>query len=283
MFQNSIKRNFDAVSDMAGASFSNYDPDNSSNFEDQMFNTFDFTGSRLMGAGTAVKATGSTPRRSQQPATFNLKIKCDNGGGTVADHAFELFNYQNTIANYTNNSTNPNLVPLGGARNNQVRDQAGTGIAQLFAYGALGVDPGNASKDMVYWSDIGDLVYNYNVATSDTLVISCKEIPYRSLFTYMGQYSMHVNKMRITYGQDVQISQDFVLTYKNFLGTVKNSTISPSTYKTPTQFQNLIVDLPTPFSINSERGMQSTLLGGATSVSYMNITFFVDKYTVPVL
>jgi hypothetical protein len=283
MFQNSIRKNFDAVSDMSGAAFSTYDPPASSeaNFESDLFEAMNFT--QIGAPGTAIKSGGQRAQRIKPGATFNIKVQSFNGAGTVVDHNFEMFNAQNSITNFENNETNFGLIPLGGARNNQLRDQTGAGVAQLFGYAAILVAPGVPNKDAVYWSSTGDLVYNYNNGNSDTLVVSCKEIPYRSLFIYMGQYSMHVGRMRITYGQVAQVEQDLTLTYKNFLGRKSQNPISPSQFKTPTQFQNLIVDVPTPFSINSERGIQSTLLGGSTTVSYMNITFFIDKYSVPVL
>jgi hypothetical protein len=263
-----------AIDEMSAAAFNGYE--GSENYEDQFDNDL-FDGFDLRKAGTAVKQSPGARVPKQVPATFNVTI---NGTGNAASHVFELFNFQNSIEKFYNGATNPTLIPLGAARNNQVRNDAGTGIAQLYAYGGILVNPlGTGVQDGVYFNQAGDLVYNYNVATSDNVTISCKEIPYRSLMTYMGQYAMHVNKMRINYSIAAQITEDFTLTYKNFLGTVKNSSISPQQFFTPTQFQSLLVDVPTPFSITSERGMQMTLLAN----SKMSITFFVDKYTVPVL
>lgn len=262
-----------ATDDLSQIAFSGYEGNDYDN--DNAYDGFSIGHKKT--SGTAVRNAPGSAAPRQVPATFNVTI---NGAGNAASHVFELFNFQNSIEKFFNGATNPTVHPLGAARNNQVRNSAGTGIAQLYAYGAILVDPiGTGVQDGVYFNEVGDLVYNFNVGSNDNITISCKEIPYRSLVTYMGQYAMHVNKMRINYTVATQIQQDFTLTYKNFLGTVRNSSISPQQFFTPTQFQSLLVDVPTPFSITSERGMQMTLL----PASQVSITFFVDKYTVPVL
>lgn len=261
----------DAISDMANAAFEGYEGAGQADpFDNDLYNGFDKP-------GTGVKTAPGFKAPRVVPATFNITVE---GRGNAQAHVFELFNGQNSIEKFANTATNPTIVPLGAARNNQVRNDAGTGIAQLYAYGAILVNPlGTGIQDGVYFDATGNLVYNYNVGSTDNVVISCKEIPYRSLLMYMTQYAMHVQKMRIKYTLADQINEDFTLTYRNFLGTRKNSSISPQQFFTPTQFQSLLVDVPTPFSITAERGMQMRLLAN----SQMSITFFVDKYTVPVL
>lgn len=226
-------------------------------------------------AGMSGRGLVGAPKRATKPqaATFTVTI---DGSGNAASHVVELFNFQRSITKLANGSTNPGLQPLLAAKNNQLRDAAGTGVSQLYAYGAILASTGAAGADGIYWAPNGNLIYNFNNATSDNITISCNEIEYRSLFDYTGIYAFRINKMRINYTQATQIGQDFTHIYKNFLGTTQNSSISPNQFFTPNQFQSLIVDVPTPFNIDFERGLQYTLLPN----SKVTITFFVQSYQI---
>ena len=225
---------------------------------------------------TGTKVIGQRSRPAKQPqATYNIFI---DGTGNVAEHVFELFNNQFSITKIANGNTNPGLLPLEAARRSDVRNSLGTGTAQLYSYGAILANPvGTGVADAVYWDSDGNLIYNYNVATNDNIKISCQEVPYRTLFEYTSSGEMHIAKMRMQYSQAGQIQKDWILTYRNILGTTKNSSISPKQFFTPNQFQSLLIDCPTPFLVTKERGLQMTLQANTT----LSITFFVDRYTEP--
>ena len=265
----------DPIAQMSSAAFDNFEGDSfdpaHDNYDPSNFDEF----GRIKGA-VGTKVIGVASKRVKQPqATFNISI---NGAANVAAHVFELFNNQFSITKFANGNTNPGLLPLEAARRNDVRNSAGTGVAQLYAYGAILANPvGTGVADGVYWADNGDLVYNYNNGTNDNIIISCQEVPYRSLFEYTQSGAFHVAKMRMQYSQANQIQKDFTLTYRNILGTRKESSISPKQFFTPNQFQSLLIDCPTPFQITKERGLQMSLDAATT----MNITFFIDRYTEP--
>jgi len=265
----------DAIERMSAAAFDNYDP---SGFDGETYDptaeNFDEFG-RLPSVPANVVIGQKMRRPKPKQATFNISI---DGSANAAAHIFELFNNEFSITKYANGNTNPGLLPLLAARRSDVRNSAGTGVAQLYSYGAILANPvGTGVGDGVYWTDNGDLLYNYNVGTNDNILISCQEVPYRALFEYTASGSMRISKMRIQYSQSGQIYNDFTYTYRNILGTKKESSISPKQFFTPNQFQSLLIDCPTPFIITKERGLQMTL----QAATKINITFFVDAYTQP--
>lgn len=265
----------DAIEQMSAAAFDNYDP---SSFEgdsyDPIADSYDEFGKlRNVPANIVIGQKRTTPKPKQ--ATFNVSI---NGSGNTDAHVFELFNNEFSITKYLNGNTNPGLLPLEAARRNDVRNSADSGTAQLYAYGAILANPvGTGVADGVYWDGNGNLIYNYNVGSNDNVTVSCQEVPYRALFEYTASGAMRISKMRIQYSQAGQIQNDFTYTYRNILGTTKESSISPKQFFTPNQFQSLLIDCPTPFIITKERGLRMTLQAATT----MNITFFVDAYTQP--
>lgn len=190
----------------------------------------------------------------------------------------ELFNQQFSITKFENANTNFGLKTLGAVYGTQLTDGSGN-VVDFRSHGAVSTNavvPAN-NNDLVYFTANGNLVYNYAKGSTDNVIVTCKEVPYRALFDYTGSGAFSVKKMRLQYSQAGQINEDLNLVYRNILGTTKSSSLSPKQFFTPLQFQSLLVDCSTPFTITKERGIQF-LLEPNTKVS---ITFFIDAYTQP--
>ena len=228
---------------------------------------------RPVGAGTQIIRTSRT-RPIYPDAQFDITL---NATACTQNHNIELFNSQNSIEKFINNTSNSGLQPVGGGHVFNVRDNTNTGAVGLAMYG-IGIydyGTGTALNDVVYYDAQGNLVYNYNVTSSDDLVISCKQIPYRSLVTYSERGSFKVNKMRMKFSTSGQINNDITHQTKTFLGSVKTNIISVSSYFRPDQFQSLLVDVPVPFRIDAEKGLLYQL--NATENTLINM--FVSEYT----
>jgi len=263
-----------ALNAAAFDSFDSYDDDN----YDPEINDYDpdnATGMQVVRPRPAGSIVKSSPRRtiSGKPApTAQFDITITNNQSTTC--AIELFNAQNSISEFTNNTTNSGLVPALSARGINVRNSAGTGMESLLVYG-IGFDNATGTGTLIsaYWDEFGDLIYT-DVA-GDTCVISCKQIPYRSLFKYSERGSFRIDRMRMKFTTSNQINQDLTITQKTFLGLTKSNIVSPSSYFSPQQYQSLILDIPVPISIDAERGIQTRIVSGETLL----INMFVSNYS----
>ena len=183
----------------------NYDPTES--YDPNGADNFGKTGR----PGTTVIGNRFRAPQKKNAATFNVFI---DGTGNVAAHNVELFNNQFSITKFANGSTNPGLIPGEATTHSDFRNSAGTGVAQYYGKGAILSNAGVGVGDEVYFDINGNLVYNYNVGNSDNVIISCQEVPYRSLFDYTASGAMYISKMRLQYSQAGQIQKDLTWTYK---------------------------------------------------------------------
>ena len=137
-------------------------------------------------------------------------------------------------------------------------------------------------QDTVYWNEAGDLVYNYNVDDAGNIIVSCKEVPYRSLLEYSAVQVMRIRKIRATYSNVSQIDEDMKITHRNILGVRNQNPISPSTYKSPIQYQPNIVDIEAPFTIDAQRGIELAVLPtgnpGIATISWVMATDWIGTW-----
>jgi len=234
--------------------------------------------------GKAVARMGTT-RRQVSPSkgiigsnTYTLNIAVQS---TSLNHNIQLFNSMFSISKIADNSLASGLTPLLAGRTNVLRNGAGDGTAQLVGYAAIVSNSTDASikKDVVYWLEDGSLIYNYNTnGDSGNIVISCKEVPYRSLLEYSGVQVMRIRKIRATYSDVNQITNDMRITHRTILGVKNQNTISPSTYKSPIQFQSNIVDIDAPFTIDAQRGIEMQMNSGTQTVSMVMVTDWLGTW-----
>ncbi len=243
-----------------------YDPDTYSPHKPQMGMV------RTPQAGTQVRTSPARRHEAQKTPDAQFDITITNNQGAPLN--IELFNAQNTIAEFANNTSNNGLHPALSARGITVRNSAGTGTESLIAY-AVGFDNGAGTGSLVtaYWDENGSLIYT-DVA-GNTCVISCKQIPYRSLVKYSERGSFRINKMRMKFADSGQINQDIQWREKTFLGSTKSNTISVSSFFRPDQFQSLLIDIPTPIRIDAEKGLFYQM----NSETNVLINMFIGNYT----
>jgi len=268
----------DAFQELNRAAFSNYDPDG--DMYDPEVDNYAAPKPRMGGiggaAGTRVQTSPARRHEAQKTpdAQFDITITHAQAGALN----IELFNAQNTIAEFMNGTSNPGLLPALSARVIKVRNSANTGAEDLTVYG-IGYNEvtGAGTQITAYWNEAGDLIYTD--AAGDACTISCKQIPYRSLVKYSERGSFRINKMRMKFSQSDQINQDIQWKEKTFLGATKSNTISVSSFFRPDQFQSLLIDVPTPIRIDAEKGLFYTMAPGSGGSNVLLINMFIGNYT----
>jgi len=275
---NKFQRNY--ADDLNRAAFENFDDDtydpSVETFDPEMNNYDSYRRQRgPRPAGTKIQTSparrevgGRTP-----DAQFDITITSTN---TVAAN-IEMFNAQNTIAEFLNAQTNPTSEPALAGHVLAYRNGAGTAQNTAVVYGQEVTQGGVGTGDVVYWNKNGDLVYTYDAIGYGTgnVTISCKQIPYRSLVKYSERGSFKISKMRMKFSTSTQINQDITWKQKTFLGSTKSNTVSVSSYFRPDQFQSLLVDVPVPLSIDAEKGLFYTVEANETVL----INMFISNYT----
>lgn len=262
---------YDALNELNRAAFNSFDPQQSmtENYDPSVGggDNYDEYGNRK--AGNFVKRSPVRPVGGTRTpdAQFDITIRCDDSSAQNV----ELFNAQNTIAEFANNQWNYAAIPALSAHSVDVAKAVSPQTATLIFYGAVANDNGVAAK-VVFYDQSGNL--HYTSLTGET-VISCKQIPYRSLVKYSERGSFTINKMRMKFTSTNQINNDIRWESKNFLGSTQSNTISVSSYFRPDQFQSLLVDVPVPVSIDAEKGLFYTMNPDETVL----INMFVGSYT----
>lgn len=215
-----------------------------------------------------------------------------NGLNELERHAFNSFsgnnfdpnNFDPDAFNYANGQATRKGVaaPLGQGGQftiTVVNGQAGAVTVELFQFiksitnannpqvsalnpfTALDVAAANA-QGLVFFDRSGNLVYR-NAAPADC-TISCKQIPYKSLFIASGLYPLVIDRMRVNVTTDAQIENDITHVTNTFLGLVKRNSISPRSFFSPNQFQTKTIDIPVNFDITAEKGIETIVNAGET-------------------
>ena len=269
----------DAFNELNRAAFENYggadnwDPETSAYDPDSDMYTASQKMTRFTNnkPGTDVRRSPSRSILGKTPdAQFDITITNNHAGV----QNIELFNAQNTIAEFANGTDNPGVQPVLAARSFDVRNAGNTATETLIGY-IVGLNNGTGVGSLIsaYWAANGDLVYED--AAGDTCIISCKQIPYRSLVKYSERGSFKINKMRMKFTTSGQINNDIGWREKTFLGSTKSNTISVASYFRPDQFQSLLVDIPLGVRIDAEKGLFYQMASSETVL----ISMFIGEYT----
>jgi hypothetical protein len=216
--------------------FENFDPEN--------FDPENYTGKKNKGVYAPPTRGGLTTVLGALMAQVDIKIV--NAG--LTNEIVELFGRSRTFADITNTSVN--------------------------AYGVFGAVNRAAANlnSLVYWLANGDLAIQ-NAAGAVTTV-SCKQVPYRTLFNSSGIQPFKIEKVRLTVTNDSQIDNDINDVELTFLGKVNRNSLSPRSFLNPTQFQSKIIDIPYKVEINSEKSIQYQVNAGET----VTFNFFISQY-----
>ena len=111
----------------------------------------------------------------------------------------------------------------------------------------------------VGFDELGNLVLTgagpVGVAGNLNISVNCKQTPYNGLFRSSAIVPFRITRIRMSVTTDAQIDNEIVHFTQNFLGAKSQNTVNPRNFFSPTQFQNRIIDIPTNFRIDGNRGL----------------------------
>ena len=123
----------------------------------------------------------------------------------------------------------------------------------------------------------------FDGTNTDYVLVKCNEIAYRAFINATGISNIQVNKVRYDISdtsKTQQFSQTFNIASKDLMGKFKQETLTPSTFKSPEQFQSGIVDLDIHAAIRPETcfvlGVANTGVANFT-VTLTNFVSILDK------
>lgn len=147
-----------------------------------------------------------------------------------------------------------------------------------------------AAKENKYmWDNTGSLYLTGKSTGTGTnteqLVISCRQLPYRTLLNSSQTAPFLVSKMRLTVPDTtngkLQINQDFTHVTNTFLGATKENPISPRAFFNPNQFQTNIVDIKAAFAIDGEKGLKYQVTNVTSGTEVHTVTLFIPAFEKP--
>lgn len=147
-----------------------------------------------------------------------------------------------------------------------------------------------AAKENKYmWDNAGSLYLTGKSTGTGTnteqLVISCRQLPYRTLLNSSQTAPFLVSKMRLTVPDTtngkLQINQDFTHVTNTFLGATKENPISPRAFFNPNQFQTNIVDIKAAFAIDGEKGLKYQVTNVTSGTEVHTVTLFIPAFEKP--
>ncbi len=120
---------------------------------------------------------------------------------------------------------------------------------------------------------------SYGTAAAATLTIGCGEYPYNSLVASTMILPFRNVFMRIAVETNAQLNNQVLHFTRTFAGGYQQNQVNVRSYKRPTQFQNLEVDVDAPFIIDAEKGLRYALEAGEV----VQISMFVNRWSKPSL
>jgi hypothetical protein len=232
------------------------------NFEDVTSDRYDpnyydpnYASGTQQGAGTSSTATGQ-PMSNIQAARPGQKLQINLvlSNPTGVKITFEIFSALNSFADVYN----PTLVT-----------GAFTMIPALSTQGLATVGVGTVGYDE-------NGVLNIYGAAPPSATIGCGEYPYRSLVESTKTQPFRNVFLRLACQTDAQLNNNLTHFTRTFGGGYKQNTINVRSYKKPTQFQNLEVDILAPFVITGEKGLLYALEIGEV----VQMGLFINRWTV---
>lgn len=121
-----------------------------------------------------------------------------------------------------------------------------------------------AGLGIVGFNQNGDLVATSTNNALPDFTLSYAQFSYRALLESTRMVPFRITSIRMTVTTDAQIDNEIVHFSRTFLGGKSENTISPRVSFNPTQFQGKILDIPTNFVIDGEKGLQYKINAGET-------------------
>lgn len=198
--------------------------------------------------GLAAAGSSGNPMDLANCAQFNIQVSRPTRAITSTALPFALFGYQESFNLYK--TVISAVLPAGVTFTSYTTD----GITTTFTY-----------------------TQGMNV---DTVTITCQEYEYPALLFTSSMDRFRVNYLRMTLSdanQVSQFSQKISLVKRNIFGVQEQNTITPSSSKSPNQYQTGIVDVPTAFNVGKSLTFVSKIIdAGAVNFS-VTYTVFVPK------
>ncbi len=198
-------------------------------------------------AGMPARQAPSKPRTL---ANFTVTIV----NASNAAQKVELFNYLRSYSTVTNSALNSYKVMNAGLV---------TTTAKALAW----------NQDVLYFDTDGNLIQQ-NSSNTEVLRITCKQIPYHSLFIASGLFSFNVESTKMSFGSDSTLDNDISIFQNTFLGKETSNKVTPRTYFKDNQFQSKQVTIPVRYTIDAERGLSFTINANET----VTLNPFVSGY-----
>jgi hypothetical protein len=137
---------------------------------------------------------------------------------------------------------------------------------------------GTVGVGTVGYDQAGNAVV-YGAAMAPSLTIGCGEYPYNSLVASTMILPFRNVFMRIAVETNAQLNNQVYHFTRTFAGGYQQNQVNVRSYKRPTQFQNLEVDVDAPFVIDAEKGLRYALEIGEV----VQISMFINRWSKPAL
>lgn len=210
-----------------------------------------------MGQGIVGLTRDQSPGNVLAAATFNITVTRDSVN-IAEDLPFVLFgpqDYQNGYRNIIGG-----IIPLG----------AGTVLTSV---------RGGESDSLP-----NSVVFTYtNGANVDTVTVACGTYPYPSFLASTLNDLLRLSKMRLSLSNATltrQYDLDIVTVSNSPFGKGVTNRVTPSTFKSPEQFQSGIVDLDAVFEVDKETSVAGRIIN--TAGFTVGIPMFVEKFMRPI-
>ncbi len=243
---------------LENSSFNNFDPNAFTDYDPEGFEQYDGTKKPVN------KILQGKVGKLQAQFDIIITSTC-----TTASTRVELFNgFRSQSGAY-----NPQVSLLKPIDNDDL-------VAAINAAGAGGVIAGTFIKDNKIYFDFNGTLNYVDTANGNGLVtIACRQVPYLALLKSSMVQPFMCEKLRMTVTSDAQIDNELVHITNSFLGSQKRNSVSPRSFFRPDQFQGLIIDIPTRFKIDGEKGLEYTINNKALAASQIvTLNMFLSRY-----
>lgn len=115
---------------------------------------------------------------------------------------------------------------------------------------------------------------------SDTIQVSCSTVGYGALLAALMTDTMRINKIRYTISDSTKLAQylnPINFFKKSLFGKSDNDSLTPDTYRVPSQNQNTMIDIDTQFYVDKDT-VVIVSMGGNGNNFVVGLNMFVGEY-----
>lgn len=220
------------------------------------------------------------------------------GGGTPIDLPYQLFGAMYGIHSAADSAKFPNINPsesplVQGLINANIwnggRDLA-TDCANAATIGDLNTaaavtlanrwtadaifDVGNITE----WQPDGSLLIGNRYNTAQYVIISCKELPYKSFLKALEDAVIKIDRVRFKFGDQNTIDEVWNIAGLSMFGSTDGNDIIPTDFFDPNQQQSNVIDVNQPLIIDGETALNTILPEDENQVSYIcSVSQFINN------